>query len=127
MTIRVYSEIDGLTDCYVEVAENGWSVRDLSQLYAGRDAWLALFRRQVTGCHLLDAAGGSIDDPAEAIERFDDLDLRLARLLNNCLAHAVDHLTKMGESQKRVQSGGGAPATTMTPTQRTTTTTPTGT
>lgn len=123
MTIRVYSEIDGLTDCYVEVAESGWSVRDLSQLYAGRDAWLALFRRQVTGCRLLDANGGSIDDPAEAIERYDDLDLRLARLLNNCLAHAVDYLAKLGESQKRVQSGGGAPAMTMTtPTQRTTTT-----
>ena len=123
MAIRVYSEIDGLQDCYVEVAESGWSVRDLSQLYAGRDAWLALIRRQVTGCRLLDANGGSIDDPAEAIERYDDLDLRLARLLNNCLAHAVDYLAKLGESQKRVQSGGGAPVTTMTtPTQRTTTT-----
>jgi hypothetical protein len=125
--IRVYSEIDGLTDCYVEIAESGWSVRDLSQLYAGRDNWLALFRRQVTGCHLLDSAGGSIDSPAEAIERYDDLDLRLARLLNNCLAHAVDYLATLGETQKRVQSGGGAPAMTTTPAQKTTTTTTTGT
>ena len=113
MPIRVYSEAAGLEECFVEVSER-WAVRELAEVYGGRDAWLALFRRKVVGCHLLTAEGEAIDDPAQILERFDDLDVRLARLVNLSLSNAVDYLATLGEASKRVLSGAGAPATTTT-------------
>ena len=121
MPIRVYSEAAGLEECFVEVSER-WAVRELAEVYAGRDAWLALFRRKVVGCHLLTAEGEAIDDPAQAIERFDELDVRLARLVNLSLSNAVDYLATLGEASKRVLSGAGGLATTMTTAPNSTTT-----
>lgn len=124
MPIRVYSEAVGLEECFVEVSER-WAVRELAEVYAGRDAWLALFARKVTGCHLLTAEGEAIDDPAQIIERFDDLDVRLARLVNASLSNAVDFLATLGEASKRVLSGAGGLAKTMTTAPNSTTSTTT--
>ena len=121
MPIRVYSEAAGLEECFVEVSER-WAVRELAEVYAGRDAWLALFQRKAVGCHLLTAEGEAIDDPAQAIERFDELDVRLARLVNLSLSNAVDYLATLGEASKRVLSGAGGLATTMTTAPNSTTT-----
>ncbi len=113
MPIRVYSEAAGLEECFVEVDER-WSIRELNRIYDSRDAWLELFGRKVSAVHLLTAEGEAIDDPAQVLERFEDLDIRLARLVNNSLANAVDYLATLGEASKRVLSGAGAPATTTT-------------
>jgi len=121
MPIRVFSEAAGLEECFVEVSER-WAVRELAEVYGGRDAWLALFRRKVVGCHLLTAEGEAIDDPAQILERFDDLDVRLARLVNLSLSNAVDYLATLGEASKRVLSGAGGLATTMTTAPNSTTT-----
>lgn len=121
MPIRVFSEAAGLEECFVEVSER-WAVRELAEVYGGRDAWLAIFQRKVTGCHLLTAEGEAIDDPAQILERFDDLDMRLARLVNLSLSNAVDYLATLGEASKRVLSGAGGLATTMTTAPNSTTT-----
>ncbi len=113
MPIRICSEAAGLEECFVEVDER-WSIRELNRIYDSRDAWLELFGRKVSAVHLLTAEGEAIDDPAQVLERFEDLDIRLARLVNNSLANAVDYLATLGEASKRVLSGAGAPATTTT-------------
>jgi len=113
MPIRVYSEAAGLEACFVEVDER-WSIRELNRIYESREAWLELFRRKVTAIHVLTVDGEAVEDAEQAIERFEDLDLRLARLVNNSLANAVDYLATLGEASKRVLSGAGAPATTTT-------------
>jgi len=113
MPIRVYSEAAGLEACFVEVDER-WSIRELNRIYESREAWLELFRRKVTEIHVLTVDGEAVEDAEQAIERFEDLDLRLARLVNNSLANAVDYLATLGEASKRVLSGAGAPATTTT-------------
>ncbi len=113
MPIRICSEAAGLEECFVEVDER-WSIRDLNRIYDSRDAWLELFGRKVLAVHLLTAEGEAIDDPAQVLERFEDLDIRLAKLVNNSLANAVDYLATLGEASKRVLSGAGAPATTTT-------------
>ncbi len=113
MPIRVYSEAAGLEACFVEVDER-WSIRELNRIYESREAWLELFRRKVTGIHVLTVDGEAVEDAEQAIARFEDLDLRLARLVNNSLANAVDYLATLGEASKRVLSGAGAPATTTT-------------
>lgn len=121
MPIRVYSEAAGLDACFVEVSER-WAVRELAEVYGGRDAWLAIFQRKVTDCHLLTAEGEAIDDPAQILERFDDLDMRLARLVNTSLSNVIDFLATLGEANKRVLSGAGGPATTTTTAPNSTTT-----
>ncbi len=113
MPIRICSEAAGLEECFVEVDER-WSIRELNRIYESRDAWLELYGRKVTAVNLLTAEGEAITDPAQVIERFDDLDIRLAKLVNNSLANAVDYLATLGEASKRVLSGAGAPATTTT-------------
>ena len=113
MPIRICSEAAGLEECFVEVDERG-SIRELNRIYESRDAWLELYGRKVLAVNLLTAEGEAITDPAQVIERFDDLDIRLAKLVNNSLANAVDYLATLGEASKRVLSGAGAPATTTT-------------
>lgn len=116
MPIRVYSDAPGLTDCYVEVVD-AWTVREVGALYESREAWLSLWRRKVLGVHLTLSDGEVLTDPAAAIERFDDLDIRLARFVNNSLGWAVDHLATLGGTQRRISSGAGdSPRTTTTPT-----------
>ena len=121
MPIRVFSEAAGLEECFVEVSER-WAVRELAEVYGGRDAWLAIFQRKVTGCHLLTAEGEAIDDPAQILERFDDLDMRLARLVNTSLSNVIDFLATLGEANKRVLSGVAVPVKTMTTAPNSTTT-----
>lgn len=116
MTIRVYSDIPGLTDCYVEVAES-WTVREVTALYESREQWLALWRRKTLSVYLPLPSGDTITDPEEVIARFDDLDIRLARFVNNSLGWAVDHLATLGGTQRRISSGvGDSPRTPLTPT-----------
>jgi len=113
MPIRICSEAAGLEECFVEVDER-WSIRELNRIYDSRDAWLELFGRKVLAVHLLTAEGEAIDDPAQVLERLEDVDIRRAKLVNNSLANAVDYLATLGEASKRVLSGAGAPATTTT-------------
>jgi hypothetical protein len=125
MPIRICSEAAGLEECFVEVDER-WSIRELNRIYESRDAWLELYGRKVLAVNLLTAEGEAITDPAQVIERFDDLDIRLAKLVNNSLANAVDYLATLGEVNKRVSFGAGALAkTTMTTAPNSTTSTTT--
>lgn len=116
MPVRVYSDAPGLTDCYVEVAD-AWTVREVTALYESREQWLSLWRKKVLSVYLTVGDGETITDPADVINRFEDMDIRLARFVNNSLAWAVDHLATLGGTQRRISSGvGDSPRMKTTPT-----------
>lgn len=116
MPVRVYSTIPGYEHCYVEVAD-AWTVREVVALSESRDRWLELWRSKVLGCHIATADGGVLSDAEAVVERFDDLDIRLARFINSALHAAVDHLATLGGTQRRISSGAGeSPTTTRAPT-----------
>jgi len=116
MTIRVFSELEDFSGCFVEVAD-AWTVRELNALYENRDRWLEMWRRKVVGCRIETGDGEVLTDPEQVVERWDDLDVRLAKFINTSLAAAVDHLATLGGQRRRISSGAGdSPATTRTPT-----------
>ncbi len=113
MPIRVHSDVEELAECYVDVSER-WSIDDFSLMFKDRQGFIDVFRRRVVGCHLLTADDELINDPLQAIDRFGELDLRLAFLVNNALTTATDHLATLGKAIKLASSGAGGPATTTT-------------
>lgn len=116
MPIRVYSETPGYEACFVEVGD-AWTVREVVALSESREQWLALWRCKVTACHIETADGETLTDAAQVVDRFEELDIRLARFVNSALSAAVDYLATLGGTQRRVSSGvGESPRTMKTPT-----------
>lgn len=118
MPIRVECSTAGLEANWVEVDE-AWTrgeLRDYTTLKG--DAFVALWRRKVTGCHLVAQDGVVIDEPERVHELLDGLDLRLVRFVTAAPLEATDYLLGLGEVNKRLSFAGGEVAgMTRTPAQ----------
>ncbi|MCB0041213.1 MAG: hypothetical protein KDE01_07610 [Caldilineaceae bacterium] len=113
-TVVVQSEIEGYEECFVEVAD-GWTVRELNAL-ADPEAWRELWLRKVVALSVDTADGEALTEPQQVVDRYDDLDVALARFVNTSLSAAVGYMATLGGAKRRVSSGAtGSPTMSRTP------------
>jgi len=101
IVIRVQSELDGYTDCWIDV-ESRWTNGDLRVLYGGRQQWISMWLSKVPQCHLATAQGDVLTTPQQVLDRWDDIDLRMNKFINTSLTAVVDYLSGLGELSRRI-------------------------
>lgn len=106
MQIRIECTLPELAGNWVDLSDV-WTRREASDFYAaaiaGNDAvTFPLLQRKLTAVHLHLADGTPVTDVAMLFERFDDLDVRLARWLATNIMDALQRMLAMGEAQRRL-------------------------
>ena len=107
MAIRVECSTPGLEANWIEVDEV-WTRKELREFVTLRGAaFLELWVRKVTACHIeLPYGGGIVDDPAAVPAVHDELDVRLLGWLSAAVLLATEHILSLGEASARLSLDG---------------------
>lgn len=106
MQIRIECTLPELAGNWVDLSDV-WTRREASDFYAAslaaNDAvTFPLLQKKLTAVHLHLADGTPITDVATLFDRFDDLDVRLARWLATNIMDALQRMLALGEAQRRL-------------------------
>lgn len=112
MALRFVPQIDGLEDCYIDVAE-AWTRAEVRELAAATDeaTMLKYIRAKVTDCRLARPGAEPFVGDGEALSVedgaiLDTLDLRLIDFVGSVLIQAASALRSLGNLSGRLQSSG---------------------
>lgn len=109
--MRLYCDIEGLRDNWVDVAD-AWTRNELRAMLDAEGAeFLDILHAKLEACHIEAGELGVITDPNDITEEAinENIDLRVGRFLGSAMVTACGVLSSLGNASARVLSNGTDP------------------